>query len=184
MRIFLLLLALVAWARVSAQITIDEYRQQVLSRSLELMSAEAESEKLLSRSNQQRTNFLPALSASGEFTTAFRRNDGADLWGFSIVPRIEQTLYAGGGVRAAYRQALINYDASLDEQSQLSLEVRFAADNAYWMVSAMQLYKAATDEYVSLIRSLYDVVQERFAEGYVAKSDLLQVEARLSDAEY
>ena len=90
-----------AWARVSAQITIDEYRQQVLSRSLELMSAEAESEKLLSRSNQQRTNFLPALSASGEFTTAFRRNDGADLWGFSIVPRIEQTLYAGGGVRAA-----------------------------------------------------------------------------------
>ncbi|MBQ5861916.1 MAG: TolC family protein, partial [Alistipes sp.] len=95
-----------------------------------------------------------------------------------------QTLYAGGGVRAAYRQALINYDASLDEQSQLSLEVRFAADNAYWMVSAMQLYKAATDEYVSLIRSLYDVVQERFAEGYVAKSDLLQVEARLSDAEY
>ena len=184
MRIFLLLFALVAWARASAQITIDEYRQQVLSRSLELMSAEAESEKLLSRSNQQRTNFLPALSASGEFTTAFRRNDGADLWGFSIVPRIEQTLYAGGGVRSAYRQALINYDASLDEQSQLSLEMRFAADNAYWMVSAMQLYKAATDEYVSLIRSLYDVVQERFAEGYVAKSDLLQVEARLSDAEY
>ena len=184
MRIFLLFLALMAWAKASAQLSIEEYRQQVLSRSLELISAEVESEKLLTKSNQQRTNFLPSLSARGEFTTAFRRNDGADLWGFSITPRIEQTLYAGGGVRAAYRQALINYDASVDDRAQIALDVRFAADDAYWMVSAMQLYKAATDEYVSLIRSLYDVVQERFAEGYVAKSDLLQVEARLSDAEY
>lgn len=184
MKRIILFFAVVASVAAQAQISIDEYREQVLSRSLELMNTRAESEKLLSASEKARTDFLPSLSVGGEFTTGFRRSGDADLWGFSITPRVQQTLYAGGGVRAAYRQALARYGASLNDEEQLALEVRFAADDAYWMVSAMQLYRAATVEYVSLIRSLYDVVQERYNEGYVAKGDLLQVEARLSDAEY
>lgn len=182
--IFLISLAAVATLKAQAQISIEEYRRVVIERSLELQDAEAQSEKLLSESARQRTAFLPSVSANGSFTTDFKRSDGADLWGFSVEPRIEQTIYAGGGVRAAYRQALTRYAGSLQDSEQAALEVRFAADNAYWMVSAMQLYKAATEEYVSLIRSLYDVVQERYSEGYVAKGDLLQVEARLSDAEF
>jgi outer membrane protein TolC len=39
-------------------------------------------------------------------------------------------------------------------------------------------------EYVAIVQSLRDVVAERYAEGYISKSDLLQVESRLSDAEY
>lgn len=183
-KIFLIFVAAVTCLKVQAQISIEEYRSIVLERSLELQNAEAQSEKLLSESAKQRTAFLPSLSASGSFTTDFKRSDGADLWGFSVEPRIEQTIYAGGGVRAAYRQALTRYAGSLQDGEQVALDVRFAADNAYWMVSAMQLYQAATEEYVSLIRSLYDVVQERYSEGYVAKGDLLQVEARLSDAEF
>lgn len=169
---------------VNAQISLDEYRREVLDRSLELMNARAESDKLLSESKKERTEFLPSLSASGNFTTSFRRENGADLWGFSLEPHIEQTIYAGGGVRAAYRQALVRYERSLQDQEFVAFEMRFAAENVYWQLSAMQLYKAATEEYVSLIRSLYDVVQERYSEGYVAKGDLLQVEARLSDAEF
>lgn len=183
-KILLIFVAAVVCIRVQAQISIEEYRRVVMERSLELQDADAQSEKLLSESARQRTAFLPSLAANGSFTTDFKRSNGADLWGFSVEPRIEQTIYAGGGVRAAYRQALTRYAGSLQDGEQVALEVRFTADNAYWMVSAMQLYQAATEEYVSLIRSLYDVVQERYGEGYVAKGDLLQVEARLSDAEF
>lgn len=183
-KILLIFVAAVVCIRVQAQISIEEYRRVVMERSLELQDADAQSEKLLSESARQRTAFLPSLTANGSFTTDFKRSNGADLWGFSVEPRIEQTIYAGGGVRAAYRQALTRYAGSLQDGEQVALEVRFTADNAYWMVSAMQLYQAATEEYVSLIRSLYDVVQERYGEGYVAKGDLLQVEARLSDAEF
>ena len=155
-----------------------------MQRSLELESAAAESERALAQSRVERTGFLPRLSADASFTTAFRRNDGADLWGFRVEPRLEQVIYAGGGVRAAYRQSLLQYDISQQNHEQTALDMRYAADDAYWTVSAMQLYLAASDEYVSIIRSLYDVVQERYREGYVAHGDLLQVEARLSDAEY
>lgn len=156
----------------------------VLKRSLEVQSAVVESERALAQSRVERTNFLPKLSAEGSFTTDFRRSDGADLWGFSVEPRIEQIIYAGGRVRAAYRQSLARYSIAQQNQEQAMLDMRFAADDAYWGVSAMQLYLAATDEYVNIIRSLYDVVQERYHEGYVPRGDVLQVEARLSDAEY
>ena len=168
----------------SAQISIDEYRQEVLSRSLELQGAMVESERAYAESRVERIGFLPSLSAAGKFTTDFKRDGDADLWGFSVEPRIEQTIYAGGKVRAVYRQSVLRYALAEHDREQVRLDVRFAADDAYWGVSAMQLYLAATEEYVGIIRSLYDVVNERYSEGYVAHGDLLQVEARLSDAEY
>ena len=87
-------------------------------------------------------------------------------------------------MRAAYRQAQAEYEYSLSGQEQTRLDMRYAADYAYWTISAMKLYVAATDEYVGFISALYRVVEERFREGYVAKSDMLQVEARLSEARY
>ena len=48
----------------------------------------------------------------------------------------------------------------------------------------MKLYAAATNEYLGFVNSLYGIVAERFSEGYVAKGDMLQVEARLSEARY
>jgi outer membrane protein TolC len=97
---------------------------------------------------------------------------------------VEQTIYAGGAVRAAYRRAQTQAESSSEGLRQTWLEVRYEADVAYWTLSAMQLYVASTEEYVSIVSSLYDVVNERYREGYVAKSDVLQVEARLSEARY
>lgn len=184
MRKYSFLCAMLFSLSASAQVSIDEYRQEVLSRSLEVHGAMIESERAFAQSQVERTEFFPDVSASGSFTTAFRRDGDADLWGFNVKPRIEQMIYAGGKVRAAYRQSVLRYAMAEQDREQTMLDVRFAADDAYWGVSAMQLYLAATEEYVKIIRSLYDVVQERYGEGYVAHGDLLQVEARLSDAEF
>ena len=39
-------------------------------------------------------------------------------------------------------------------------------------------------QYVAIIRSLKEVVDRRFSEGYIAKGDVLMIDARLSEAEY
>ena len=184
MRRCILFFAVVGSLSASAQISIEEYREEVITRSLMLKDARIESEQAELESRVEYTHFLPKLSASGKFTTDFRRSAGADLWGFNLEPKIEQTIYAGGKLRSAYRQSLAYYAVALDEEERVLLDVRFAADDAYWAVSAMGLYVAATDEYIKIIRSLYDVVRRRYQEGYVAHGDVLQVEARLSDAEY
>ncbi len=167
-----------------AQISLQAYRDSVYDASTELMNAALEIEKAESAVKKERTNFLPSLSADAEFSTAFRRDGDNDLWGFSVNPQISQTLYAGGGVRASWRQSQINHQAREFDARAIRLAMRYEADFAYWQVSAMQLYVSATDRYVEIIKSLYRVVQERYSEGYVAKGDLLQVEARLSEAEF
>ena len=168
-----------------SQITLAEYRQSVYAASPELANAAATKEQSYSTMRQEQTSFLPSLSASGSLKSALRRSaEGDKFWGFAMQPSISQTIYGGGAVRAAFNQAMTGYESSQYNEQAVMLYMRYAADYAYWNLSAQQLYKAATDEYVSIIKSLYRVVQERFAEGYVAKGDMLQVEARLSDAEY
>ena len=180
--LFALLSSMASFAQ--SALSLEAYRDSVYMNSTQLLDAAIEIDRASARERLAQVDFLPSLSASGSFTTDFRRSGGADLWGFTLQPRIEQVLYGGGGVRAAYRQAVVRSAAAVEDERMMRLDVRYAADRAYYTLSAMQLYRAATAEYVSIIRSLYRVVEERFREGYVAKGDLLQVETRLSEAEY
>lgn len=182
----LLLVLLLVSVVASAQplLSLEAYRDSVYLNSTALSNASIEVERALAREHIAKTDFLPSLTASASFTTDFRRLDGADLWGFTLQPRVEQILYGGGGVRAAYRRATTQSDMAEKDELATFFEERYAADKAYYTLSAMQLYRAATREYVSIIRSLYRVVEERYSEGYVAKGDMLQVQTRLSEAEY
>lgn len=181
---FCVFFSVVSVQYVSAQISLQAYRDSVYMASTEMMNAAEKIEKASSAVAKERTGFLPSLSADASFSNSFRRDEGNKLWGFSVVPQLSQTLYAGGSVRATVKRARSDYEVARYDAQAIRLQQRYEADYAYWQVSATELYLAATDRYVEIIRSLYRVVQERYAEGYVAKSDLLQVEARLSDAEY
>ena len=186
MRIISLLLAVVVTCSAQSQtlFSLQAYRDSVYLNSMDISNATVEVERATAQVHIAKTDFLPSLTASGSFTTDFRRSGDADLWGFTLQPRIEQILYAGGGVRASFHRAELQSDVAAENQRMTQLDVRNAAERAYYSLSAMQLYRAATREYVAIIRSLYGVVEERFSEGYVAKGDLLQVETRLSEAEF
>lgn len=186
MRIISLLLAVVVTCSAQSQtlFSLQAYRDSVYLNSMDISNATVEVERATAQVHIAKTDFLPSLTASGSFTTDFRRSGDADLWGFTLQPRIEQILYAGGGVRASFRRAELQNGVAAENQRMTQLDVRNAAERAYYSLSAMQLYRAATREYVAIIRSLYGVVEERFSEGYVAKDDLLQVETRLSEAEF
>ena len=95
-----------------------------------------------------------------------------------------QTLYGGGAVRASVHSAEAGYDIALCDEEFSQLEVRYAADYAYWSLSAAELYAEAMRQYVAIIRSLKQVVDRRFAEGLIARGDVLMIDARLSEAEF
>ena len=113
-----------------------------------------------------------------------RHFDGVERWTFSLLPQLVQTVYGGGAVRAAARQAELGYGIALCDEEFSRLDVRYAADYAYWNLSAVELYAASMRQYVVIIRSLKEVVDRRFSEGYIAKGDVLMIDARLSEAEY
>ena len=152
--------------------------------SWELKVAASKSDAASETMGQARTGYLPRLSLDGSFTATVHHYDGLERWNFSVLPQLVQTVYGGGAVRAAYKQAELGYDIALCDEEFTQLDVRYAAEYTYWNLSAMELYAASMRQYVNIIRSLKEVVDRRFAEGYIAKGDVLMIDARLSEAQY
>lgn len=185
MRKFLgLLLVTLLPAGAGAQTTLAEYRRAVEAYSWQLRISRSLSEEARERMGLAWTGYLPRLSANGDFTYALRHRDGIKSWSFAVLPELVQVVYGGGAVQAAYRQSALGYDAALCDEEFSRLDVRYAADYAYWNLAALGEYLASRQEYVRIIRSLKEVVDWRFKEGYIAKSDVLMIDARLSEAEY
>lgn len=167
-----------------AQTSLADYRRAVADYSWQLKIAAARVDAAAETAGQARTGLLPRLSLEGSFTATAHHYDGIEQWTFSVLPQIVQTLYGGGSVRASIRQTELGYGIALCDEEFSRLDVRYAADYAYWSLSASDLYAAAMREYVSIIRSLKQVVDRRFAEGLIAKGDVLMIDARLSEAQY
>ncbi|MDE6046225.1 MAG: TolC family protein [Alistipes sp.] len=169
---------------LAAQTSLEEYRSAVLDYSLQLRAAAARSRAAAQTLGQARTGFLPRLSMEGSFTATVRHDDGVKPWTFGLLPQLVQVVYGGGSVRAGADRAEAGYGIALCEEDFSRLEVRYAADYAYWNLSAIDLYTEAMRQYVALIASLKEVVDRRFEEGYIAKGDVLMIDARLSEARY
>ena len=184
MKNYLILSALLAFVPAAAQTSLGDYRQAVTEYSWELKVAASKSDAASETMGQARTGYLPRLSLDGSFTATVHHYDGLERWNFSVLPQLVQTVYGGGAVRAAYKQAELGYDIALCDEEFTQLDVRYAAEYTYWNLSAMELYAASMRQYVNIIRSLKEVVDRRFAEGYIAKGDVLMIDARLSEAEY
>ena len=156
MKNYLILSALLAFVPAAAQTSLGDYRQAVTEYSWELKVAASKSDAASETMGQARTGYLPRLSLDGSFTATVHHYDGLERWNFSVLPQLVQT----------------------------QLDVRYAAEYTYWNLSAMELYAASMRQYVNIIRSLKEVVDRRFAEGYIAKGDVLMIDARLSEAQY
>ncbi len=168
----------------AAQISLAEYRADVAAYSWQLKIAASQVDAAAAEALRTRTGRLPRLALEGDFAASFHRYDGIEPWSFNLRPEVVQTLYGGGAVRAAVRQTDLGYGIALCEEEFSQIDVRYAADYAYWNLSAAEFYAASMREYVALIRSLKEVIDRRFAEGLIAKGDVLMIDTRLSEADY
>lgn len=184
MKLLLLLFGACLSLPLAAQTPLDDYRRAVVDHSWQLKAASARSDAAAQTLGRARTGYLPRLSMDGSFTATVHHYDGVKQWTFSLLPQLVQTLYGGGSVRAGVEQAGAAYGAVLCDGEFSRLQVAYAADYAYWSLSALDLYVEAMRRYVALIASLKEVVDRRFAEGYIAKGDVLMTDARLSEARY
>ena len=143
MKNYLILSALLAFVPAAAQTSLGDYRQAVTEYSWELKVAASKSDAASETMGQARTGYLPRLSLDGSFTATVHHYDGLERWNFSVLPQLVQTVYGGGAVRAAYKQAELGYDIALCDEEFTQLDVRYAAEYTYWNLSAMELYAAS-----------------------------------------
>lgn len=170
--------------RVSAQISIDEYRDVVVDYSRSLRTRSMQIDAAAAEVRRTMSAMLPSLSVDANFDIDFGSAGGERRWSWGVRPQLSQTLYGGGGMRAERSQANIALDIASSDFESGMLDVIYVAESAYWQLSRAEIYCRAIEDYLNIVGSLRGVVEQRYMEGYISKSDLLQVDSRMSDAEY
>lgn len=180
----LMTLLTVAVVNVYGQVSIDEYRREVIDFSHTAESSKVATEAAEADMRVARKGYLPSLDMSRDAGYAFRDRGEVRQLDWVMRADITQPIFYGGQVRASAKRAeMLHSGAQSYEQSTL-LGALYDAEVAYWQLSKAETYLEAIGDYHDIVGSLRQVVARRFAEGYTSKSDLLQVESRLSDAEY
>lgn len=161
-----------------AQLSVNEYIEYVVEYSHAILSAEAKVDGADAEYEVARRSMLPALSLSSDATFG----DDAPLW--TMRADMVQPIYNGGRSTALMQQRKWGMAGAESSLERTMLNVRYEAEVAYWSLSRAEMYRQAMQDYIAIVQSLKSVAQHRFEEGYTSKSDLLQVESRLSNAEY
>ena len=169
---------------VNAQLPLNEYVATVVGYSQSLGMAHNESLATKADMHVAKKGFLPRLELASDASYEFRDRTPQRQYGWGVRTTLSQPIYSGGRMRSAVKQSEMNYEAMLCREESELLSVRYEAEVAYWRLSRAEIYLRAIEEYYAIVQTLKSVASHRFEEGYTSKSDLLQVESRLSDVEY
>ena len=96
---------------------------------------------------------------------------------------VEQPLYMGGKIFAAYNMSKLGLQASRLNERLTASEVILETENAYaLLVKAKEMQKVATT-YNTLLKELMKVVESAHKHGLKPKNDVLKVQVKLNESE-
>ncbi len=96
---------------------------------------------------------------------------------------ISQPLYMGGALNAQHKIA--QADERLNQlNEELTIDqIHYQSDAVYWNASASQAMLQAADKYQNIVKQQHDIIQDRFNDGMISRTDLLMISTRLKEAE-
>lgn len=188
----MLLGALSAKAQVQP-ITAAEYKEKVLEYSRQIKQSSEERIAMQHAIKAAKTAFFPAVDFSGSYQYRINKyelgmGDGIpgiemDHNTYSLGVTVSQPIYAGGQIYNNYKAAEIQGQIATEAEELTTDNIVYAADMNYWSVAARKGMYAVMTQYVDIVQELANVLTLRFQDGQISKTDLLQVQARLKEAE-
>ena len=185
------LLVALPLAAQPAPLTVTEYKQKVLDYSRQIKQSAEQRMAMQEAMRTAKTGYFPKLDFSG--SAQYRINDyNMDFGGtkipmenetYSLEAGLTQNLYSGRAVHHSYKAAEIQKDIAVKAEELTVDNIIYSADVNYWSTVAKKDLYLVMRQYVKIIRELEKVLTDRFRDGYISKTDLLQVQARLKDAE-
>lgn len=96
---------------------------------------------------------------------------------------VSQPLYTGGALQAQHQIAKADEQLQqLNEELTLD-QIHYQSDAVYWNASASLAMLQAADKYQSIVKEQYNIIQDRFEDGMISRTDLLMISTRLKEAE-
>lgn len=188
-KIYLIVGAMLWGGIVDAQtLSVEQYRQKVLEYNQDIQKSQQAVNGALYSLKGIKTGFFPKLDITGNYSYQLEKVEflpGTDLKhdNYGVEAGLVQNVYSGSAVRKQYDVAKLQYAIA-----QLSVEhtvdnMIYAADVSYWSVAANRNLYELSEQFVQIVRELYEIVNKRFEEGAISKTDVLMVQNRLKEAE-
>lgn len=183
----MLLGALSANAQVQP-ITAAEYKEKVLEYSRQIKQSSEERIAMQHAIKAAKTAFFPAVDFSGSYQYRINKYElmpgyEMDHNTYSLGATVSQPIYAGGQIYNNYKAAEIQGQIATEAEELTTDNIVYAADMNYWSVAARKGMYDVMTQYVDIVQELANVLTLRFQDGQISKTDLLQVQARLKEAE-
>lgn len=184
--IFLFFAVLTAGAQ--ERMTGETYRQMAADYSLRIKVSREQTSAAEDQLKATKTGYFPSLSLNGNasYTMGYNVSFGGMTlknYNYNANLTLQQNIYAGHAVRNRTLAARVGADMAKTGEEQTLEMVLYQADLAYLGTVAAWEQLEVMDRYVAIVDTLYRVVQTRFEDGYVSKTDLLMVETRLNEAQ-
>ena len=188
-KIYLIVGAILWGGLVDAQtLSVEQYRQKVLEYNQDIQKSQQAVNGALYSLKGIKTGFFPKLDITGNYSYQLEKVEflpGTDLKhdNYGVEAGLVQNVYSGSAVRKQYDVAKLQHAIA-----QLSVEhtvdnMIYAADVSYWSVAANRNLYELSEQFVQIVRELYEIVNKRFEEGAISKTDVLMVQNRLKEAE-
>ena len=188
-KIYLIVGAILWGGIVDAQtLSVEQYRQKVLEYNQDIQKSQQAVNGALYSLKGIKTGFFPKLDITGNYSYQLEKVEflpGTDLKhdNYGVEAGLVQNVYSGSAVRKQYDVAKLQHAIA-----QLSVEhtvdnMIYATDVSYWSVAANRNLYELSEQFVQIVRELYEIVNKRFEEGAISKTDVLMVQNRLKEAE-
>lgn len=174
-------------------LSVSAYKQQVLEYSRQIKQSAEERRAMQEAIKAAKTAFFPGVDFSGSYQYRINKyelamGDGIpgiemDHNTYSLGATVSQPVYAGGQIYNNYKAAQIQGQIATQAEELTVDNIVYAADMNYWSAAARKGMYDVMSQYVDIVRQLADVLTIRFNDGQISKTDLLQVQSRLKEAE-
>ncbi len=131
---------------------------------------------------------LDATSGQPLPTGGFAYFPGIDLnlnvdWAFMAGIHVEQPIYMGGKIRAAYKMAKLGQQMAQMNETLTATEVILKTDQAYVLVIKAKEMKVVADKYHAVLSELKKNVDSAYKHGLKPQNDVLKVQVKLNESE-
>ena len=169
-------------------LTLEQYRQKVLEYNQDVKQSREAVKAAVSALKAIKTGFFPKVQIGGDYSYQFEDVEfmqGIDMKhnNYSATATASQNIYSGSGVKKQRDAARLQEAIAQLSEDLTRDNIVYAADLSYWSVAANETLYLISEEFVLIVRELYDIVNKRFDEGAISKTDVLMVKTRLKEAE-
>lgn len=173
-----------------AHLSREEYRDKVEAYSQVLKQQRLKSMASTENRKIAMTGFLPQIDITAEGTANLNH---LDMWHsekgqyrpytYQALATLGQPLYMGGSLLA--QKDIAKADERLDKLNvELTLDqIHYQSDAVYWNASAALAMLTSARQFEDIINRQYIIIQDRFNDGAISRTDLLMISTRKKEAE-